>query len=56
MLYWQGILVFGVQELLVNMAKGESNTTPHFWSEEETNHFISVMKDTNILDFGDARK
>ena len=31
-------------------------TTPHFWSEEETNHFINIMKDMNILAFVDGRK
>ena len=31
-------------------------TTPHFWTEVETNHFINVIKDINIMAFVDGRK
>ena len=30
--------------------------TPHFWTEEETGHFIDTMKDMNIMAFVDGRK
>ena len=42
------------QEVEVNMAR--RSTAPHFWSEEETNFFISVVKTMNIMSFGDGRK
>ena len=35
------------QEVEVNMAR--RSTAPHFWSEEETNFFISVVKTMNIM-------
>ena len=37
------------QEVEVNMAR--RSTAPHFWSEEETNFFISVVKTMNIMSF-----
>ena len=42
------------QEVEVNMAR--RSTAPHFWSEEETNFFISVVKTMNIMSFVDGRK
>ncbi len=32
------------------------NTAPYFWSEEETNFLIHVVKNMNIMSFVDGRK
>lgn len=39
-----------------NLGLLSTEITPHCWSEEETNRFISAVKDMNIMSFVEGRK